>query len=79
MEDAILQQNKIIIRQLGLQPYQPVSQAMHQFTDCRDDKTPDEIWLVEHFPVFTQGQAGKAEHVLAAGDIPVIQSDRGDR
>lgn len=68
---------KILIRQLGLQPYEPVSQAMHDFTDNRDESTLDEIWLVEHLPVFTQGQAGKAEHVLAAGDIPVIQSDRG--
>ncbi|WP_039054950.1 lipoyl(octanoyl) transferase LipB [Enterobacter sp. Bisph1] len=72
-----MSQDTILIRELGLQPYEPVSQAMHQFTDARDDSTPDEIWLVEHFPVFTQGQAGKAEHVLAPGDIPVIQSDRG--
>lgn len=72
-----MSQNKILIRQHGLQPYEPVSQAMHQFTDRRDDETPDEIWLVEHYPVFTQGQAGKAEHVLAAGTIPVVQSDRG--
>jgi len=50
---------------------------MHDFTDRRDDTTPDEIWLVEHLPVFTQGQAGKAEHLLMTGDIPVIQSDRG--
>ncbi len=50
---------------------------MHEFTDSRDDTTLDEIWLVEHHPVFTQGQAGKAEHVLVPGDIPVIQSDRG--
>ncbi len=70
-------QEKIIVRQLGLQPYEPVSQAMHQFTDERAETTPDEIWLVEHTPVFTQGQAGKAEHVLMPGDIPVIQSDRG--
>ena len=49
----------------------------HDFTDMRDDTTPDEIWLVEHLPVFTQGQAGKAEHLLMTGDIPVIQSDRG--
>ncbi|ALB71464.1 lipoyl(octanoyl) transferase LipB [Cronobacter muytjensii] len=70
-------QEKILIRQLGLQPYEPVSQAMHQFTDERDENTPDELWLVEHSPVFTQGQAGKAEHVLMPGDIPVIQSDRG--
>ena len=70
-------QDTILIRQLGLQPYEPVSQAMHTFTDTRDDTTPDEIWLVEHPPVFTQGQAGKAEHVLMPGDIPVVQSDRG--
>lgn len=72
-----MQHNKILIRQLGLQPYEPVSQAMHEFTDTRDDTTLDEIWLVEHHSVFTQGQAGKAEHVLVPGDIPVIQSDRG--
>lgn len=50
---------------------------MHRFTDRRDAQTPDELWLVQHPRVFTQGQAGKPEHVLAAGDIPVIQSDRG--
>ncbi|MGL4036056.1 lipoyl(octanoyl) transferase LipB [Kosakonia cowanii] len=72
-----MSQDTILIRNLGLQPYAPVSQEMHDFTDRRDDDTPDEIWLVEHPPVFTQGQAGKTEHVLAAGDIPVIQSDRG--
>ena len=70
-------QDNILVRHLGLQPYEPVSQAMHEFTDSRDDTTPDEIWLVEHLPVFTQGQAGKAEHLLMTGDIPVIQSDRG--
>lgn len=70
-------QDKILVRHLGIQPYEPVSQAMHDFTDMRDDTTPDEIWLVEHLPVFTQGQAGKAEHLLMTGDIPVIQSDRG--
>lgn len=69
--------NTLLVRQLGLQPYEPVSKAMHEFTDNRDETTPDEIWLVEHQPVFTQGQAGKAEHVLVPGDIPVIQSDRG--
>lgn len=70
-------QDKILVRHLGQQPYEPISQAMHEFTDTRDDHTPDEVWLVEHPPVFTQGQAGKAEHILATGDIPVIQSDRG--
>lgn len=72
-----MSQDTIQIRQLGLQPYEPVSQAMHEFTDTRDETTLDEIWLVEHERVFTQGQAGKAEHVLVPGDIPVIQSDRG--
>jgi len=72
-----LSQDTILIRNLGLQPYDPVSRAMHEFTDTRTDATPDEIWLVEHPPVFTQGQAGKAEHVLTPGDIPVVQSDRG--
>lgn len=67
----------LLIRQLGLQPWAPVSQAMHDFTNQRDEDTPDEIWLVEHLPVFTQGQAGKAEHLLGPGDIPVMQSDRG--
>ncbi|WP_139299110.1 lipoyl(octanoyl) transferase LipB [Vibrio vulnificus] len=55
----------------------PVWQAMHEFTDTRNEETPDEVWLVEHNPVFTQGQAGKAEHLLNTGDIPVVQSDRG--
>ena len=50
---------------------------MREFTDARDATTPDELWLLQHPPVFTQGQAGKAEHVLAPGDIPVIQVDRG--
>ena len=50
---------------------------MRTFTDSRDDSTPDELWLTEHAPVFTQGQAGRAEYLLAPGDIPVVQSDRG--
>lgn len=61
----------------GLSPYEPVWQAMQTFTDTRDSDTGDEIWLLQHPPVFTQGQAGKAEHVLTPGDIPVIQVDRG--
>ncbi len=62
---------------MGRQPYEPVWQAMKEFTDQRDDSTPDELWFVEHDPVFTQGQVGKPEHVLMPGDIPVIQVDRG--
>jgi lipoyl(octanoyl) transferase len=61
----------------GLQPYEPVYRQMREFTLSRDEATSDELWFCEHEPVFTQGQAGKAEHVLAAGDIPVVQSDRG--
>ncbi|EPS3423543.1 lipoyl(octanoyl) transferase LipB [Vibrio fluvialis] len=69
--------NQLVVRRLGRQDYHPVWQAMHDFTDLRDDSTRDEVWLVEHNPVFTQGQAGKAEHLLNTGDIPVVQSDRG--
>ncbi|WP_279249506.1 lipoyl(octanoyl) transferase LipB [Candidatus Marimicrobium litorale] len=67
----------LLMRELGLVEYQPTLEAMRAFTDSRDDNTPDELWLLQHPAVFTQGQAGKAEHVLAPGDIPVIQVDRG--
>jgi len=72
-----LSANTLLVRQLGQRDWQPISDAMHHFTDQRDSNTADEIWLVEHHPVFTQGQAGKAEHLLMPGDIPVVQSDRG--
>ena len=65
------------LRDLGRQPYEPVWRAMQAFTDARDADTADELWLVEHDPVFTLGQAGKPEHVLMPGDIPVIHVDRG--
>lgn len=65
------------VRDLGRQPYEPVWRAMQAFTDARGPDTPDELWLVEHDPVFTLGQAGKAEHVLMPGEIPVLQVDRG--
>lgn len=65
------------IRRLGRQPYLPVWQAMSAYTDHRGADTPDELWLLEHDPVFTLGQAGRMEHVLAAGDIPVVPVDRG--
>jgi lipoyl(octanoyl) transferase len=65
------------VRDLGRQPYEPVWRAMQRFTDARGEDTPDELWLVEHDPVFTLGQAGKPEHVLAPGDIPVLNVDRG--
>lgn len=67
----------LIIRDLGVVDYQHTWQQMQQFTDQRDGSVTDEIWLLEHPPVFTQGQAGKAEHVLFPGDIPVVQVDRG--
>jgi lipoyl(octanoyl) transferase len=69
--------NHVVIRRLGLQDYQTCWQAMKTFTNERTDTTSDEIWLVEHPPVFTQGQNGKAEHILNSHDICIIQSDRG--
>ena len=65
------------VRRLGRVDYLVCWEAMKAYTDARDASWPDELWLLEHPPVFTQGQAGKAEHVLASGDIPVIQVDRG--
>ena len=65
------------VRHLGLREYLPVWRAMQAYTDGRDVDTPDEFWLVQHPPVFTLGQAGKPEHVLAPGDIPVVPVDRG--
>ena len=70
-------QHQLVVKRLGRQDYEPVWKAMHEFTDQRTEDTLDEVWLVEHNPVFTQGQAGKAEHLLNTGDIPVVQSDRG--
>lgn len=62
---------------LGVQPYEQVWAAMTEFTNTRTPESADQLWLVQHPPVFTQGQAGKAEHLLVPGDIPVVQSDRG--
>jgi lipoyl(octanoyl) transferase len=67
----------LVVRRLGRRSYGPVLDAMRSLTDQRDDATPDEFWVLEHEPVFTLGQAGKPEHVLAAGDIPVIRVERG--
>ncbi len=67
----------LVVRSLGTVEYSPIWEAMKSFTNARDDTTPDEIWLLQHTPVFTQGQAGKAEHILFSGDIPVVQVDRG--
>ncbi len=67
----------LLIRQLGLRDYEPVWREMQQFTDIRDQETADELWLVEHPPVFTLGLNGKPEHLLAPGTIPVVAIDRG--
>ena len=70
--------NDVIIRQFdSLIPYQPLWKAMQKFTASRQSATVDEIWLLEHLPVFTQGLAGKPEHVLNSHEIPLIQTDRG--
>jgi lipoyl(octanoyl) transferase len=67
----------LIVRHLGQQPYESVWQDMQRFTEQRDKNTNDEIWIVQHPSVFTLGKAGKAEHLLNTGDIPVVQVDRG--
>ncbi|MGQ4880267.1 lipoyl(octanoyl) transferase LipB [Billgrantia sp. LNSP4103-1] len=67
----------IALQALGRRSYLPVWRAMRELTDRRDESTRDQFWLVEHEPVFTQGQAGKPEHLLMPGDIPVVQTDRG--
>ena len=66
-----------VVKLLGLMPYEPTWRAMQRFTDERTSTTADEIWMVEHPPVFTLGMNGSREHVLAPGDIPVIDIDRG--
>lgn len=69
--------NTVVIRYLGREDYVKSWQAMQQFTNQRDENSLDEIWALEHPPVFTQGQNGKAEHLLSPGNIPVIPVDRG--
>lgn len=67
----------VVVRRLGRVPFEPTWRTMQAFTDARGADTPDEIWLLEHDPIFTLGLAGKPEHVLAPGDIPVMHIDRG--
>lgn len=67
----------ITVKYLGRVDYAPTWRAMQDFTAARDDATPDELWVLEHPPVFTLGQAGKREHLLQASDIPVVPIDRG--
>lgn len=69
--------SELIVRELGRQVYEPVWRAMQEFTNNRDEQTPDEIWFCEHERVFTLGLNTRPEHLLAPGDIPVIQIDRG--
>lgn len=68
---------ELVVKQLGLVEYEPTWRAMQALTDARGADTPDELWLLEHPPVFTQGQAGKPEHVLQVTDIPIVPIDRG--
>ncbi len=68
---------EIIVRQLGSVPYEPTWRQMQEFTEERTESTVDEFWIVEHPPLFTLGRAAKEEHLLAPGDIPVVQIDRG--
>lgn len=68
---------RLLLRSMGERDYHIVWREMQDFTNCRDEHTEDELWLVQHPPVYTQGQAGKAEHVLNPGDIPVVLTDRG--
>ncbi len=69
--------NQIVIRQVDINDYEKIWHSMQEFTDNRTEHDSDELWLVEHAPVFTQGQAGKEEHLLNTGDIPVVKVDRG--
>ena len=75
--DAVSRGRPLIVRELGRQPFLTVWPAMEQYTDQRGEDAGDELWLLEHERVFTLGQAGKPEHVLAAGDIPVVRTNRG--
>lgn len=72
-----MQHKSLIIRQAGLQSYQTMYTAMHTFTENRTRESCDEIWSVQHYAIYTQGQAGKPEHYLKPNAIPVLQSDRG--
>lgn len=75
--DSEIPGGTLVVRSLGLQDYEPIWRSMQRFTEERNATTPDEIWFTEHPPVFTLGMNGKHEHLLAPGDIPVVQIDRG--
>ncbi len=78
-EDRVVDEGRagLLVHALGRQPFERTWAAMERFTDSRGESGDDALWLVEHDPVFTLGQAGRAEHVLAAGDIPVVRTNRG--
>lgn len=76
-ETELFESERLKVQDLGLRGYREVWRAMSDFTDRRLPADRDQLWLVEHPPVFTQGQAGKPEHLLLPGDIPVVQTDRG--
>ena len=71
--------DQVVIKHLGRVEYEPTWRAMQAFTATRTADTPDEFWVLEHLPVYTQGQAGKPEHLLHATTIPVVRIDRGGR
>jgi len=73
----MIDQTLLVRRIASLQPYETIWQEMRAFTDARLETTPDELWLLEHAPVFTQGQNGKPEHILKKTHIPIVQTDRG--
>lgn len=74
---AAIERPALLVKRLGRVPYEDAWEAMRAFTAARTAETPDEIWLVEHPPVYTLGQAGKAEHLLRTTDIPLVSTDRG--
>ncbi len=77
IESPALAVRALVVRSLGCADYTTTWHAMRSFTARRDPQTPDELWIVEHWPVFTLGQAGRREHLLAAGDVPIVATDRG--
>ncbi len=70
-------QQKILVKNIGITNYEEVFANMKNFTESRNETNLDEIWVTQHNPVFTQGQAGKKEHILTKTDIPIVQSNRG--
>jgi lipoyl(octanoyl) transferase len=77
VESGAADRERARVRNLGRVEYEPTWRAMQAFTAQRGAETPDELWLVEHPPVYTLGQAGKVEHLIAATDIPLVPIDRG--